>query len=59
MGLGNPRVPSYQPFSRRHFEGAKKIELGNLAPQRDLTFVTDTSIGSLVSLGVIPRIVVR
>jgi NAD dependent epimerase/dehydratase len=25
------------------FRGAKKIELGNLAPQRDLTFVTDTA----------------
>ena len=25
------------------FKGAKKIELGNLAPQRDLTFVTDTA----------------
>ena len=25
------------------FKGAKKIELGNLTPQRDLTFVTDTA----------------
>ena len=25
------------------FKGAKEIELGNLAPQRDLTFVTDTA----------------
>ena len=25
------------------FKGAEKIELGNLAPQRDLTFVTDTA----------------
>jgi dTDP-glucose 4,6-dehydratase len=31
------------------FKGAKEIELGNLAPQRDLTFVTDTARAFLLA----------
>lgn len=47
---GSARVVSPTIFSAQILSGGKTITLGNLAPRRDLTFVTDTARAFLVAL---------